>query len=91
MVEANSSNSWMVYIIETEKNTFYTGITNDLESRWQAHLQGRGAKYLRSYKPKRIVFTEIQIDRSSATKREAEIKKLKRKEKLAIIKQYVPD
>lgn len=79
---------WLLYIIKTERNTFYTGITNDLENRWQAHLQGKGAKYLRSNKPKAIVFIEQQKNRSEATKREMEIKKLKRKEKLLLIASY---
>lgn len=85
----NKGNTWLVYIIKTERDTFYTGITNDLDNRWQAHLQGKGAKYLRSNKPKAIVFTEQQSNRSEATKREAEIKKLKRKDKLMLITHYV--
>lgn len=79
---------WLLYIIKTEKDTFYTGITNDLENRWQTHLQGKGAKYLRSNKPKAIVYIEEQKNRSEATKREMEIKKLKRKDKLLLIASY---
>jgi putative endonuclease len=85
VMEEQNEKPWLVYIIETERNTFYTGITNDLKSRWQAHLNGKGAKYTRSHKPKRIVFTEQQTNRSEATKREAQIKKLKRQEKLVLI------
>jgi putative endonuclease len=80
--------SWVLYIIKTQRDTFYTGITNDLENRWQTHLEGKGAKYLRSNKPEAIVFIEQQKNRSEATKREMEIKKMKRKDKLLLIASY---
>ncbi len=76
---------WQVYIIETENNTLYTGITNDLESRWIAHQQGKGAKYLRVHKPKKIVYVETRESRSVASQREAEIKNLTREQKLLLI------
>jgi putative endonuclease len=78
---------WQLYIIETEANTLYTGITNDLENRWLAHQQGRGAKYLRSHKPRKIVYIEAQENRSVASQREAEIKNLSREQKLQLIQQ----
>lgn len=77
--------SWCLYIIETHRETFYTGITNDLENRWQAHLLGKGSKYLRANKPQAIVYTEVHKDRSSASIREAQVKALSREEKLKLI------
>lgn len=79
------SENWQVYIIETENNTLYTGITNNLENRWNMHLQGKGAKYLRAHKPKAIVFTESKKDRGEASSRESEIKKLSRAQKIKLI------
>ena len=76
---------WQLYIIETEANTLYTGITNHLEQRWLRHQQGKGAKYLRSHKPKQIVYTETLANRSLASQREAEIKNLTRAQKLLLI------
>ncbi len=85
---ANDS-SWCLYIIETEDNTLYTGITNDLEKRWETHLSGKGAKYLRAHKPKAIVYSETHVDRSSASRREAEVKKLSREQKEKLIRKAV--
>ncbi len=76
---------WQVYIIETQDKTLYTGITNDLANRWLAHQQGKGAKYFRLHKPEKIVYVEACANRSEASKREAEIKKLTRLEKELLI------
>ena len=77
---------WYVYMLLCEDNTIYTGITNDLKKRFDNHISGKGAKYLRGRKPLEIVYTENFKNRSMATKREMEIKKLNRKEKEALIK-----
>ena len=77
---------WCVYMLLCDDNTIYTGITNDLKKRFDNHISGKGAKYLRGRKPLEIVYTENFKNRSMATKREMEIKKLKRKEKDTLIK-----
>jgi putative endonuclease len=78
--------SWYVYIIETEKGHLYTGITTDLERRFKEHASGKkGAKYFGVSAPLGILFSKRFKDRSSASKAEAAIKKLKREEKLKII------
>jgi len=70
--------NWFVYIIEASDNTLYTGITTNLDRRFQQHLQGAGAKYFNGRRPVRFVFTEKNHTRSSASIREAQIKKLSR-------------
>jgi len=77
---------WCVYMLLCDDNTIYTGITNDLKKRFDNHISGKGAKYLRGRKPLEIVYTENFKNRSMATKREMEIKKLNRREKEALIK-----
>ena len=77
---------WCVYMLLCDDNTIYTGITNDLKKRFDNHISGKGAKYLRGRKPLEIVYTENFKNRSMATKREMEIKKLNRKEKETLIK-----
>jgi len=77
---------WCVYMLLCDDNTIYTGITNDLKKRFENHILGKGAKYLRGRKPLEIVYTENFQKRSMATKREMEIKKLNRREKEALIK-----
>ncbi|CED59608.1 putative excinuclease [Moritella viscosa] len=76
---------WVVYLIETDVG-LYCGITTDMERRYQQHCKGTGAKFFRRAKPIRIAYTEIQPDRSRASKREYAIKQLPRKQKLALIK-----
>ncbi len=67
---------WYLYILECEGDRLYTGITIDVEARYKAHASGRGAKFTRSYPPRRIVLVETHADRSAASKAEYAIKKL---------------
>ena len=77
---------WTVYIIRCDDNTLYTGVTTELERRFQEHLdQPRGAKYFNGRDPVEVVYSEPGHTRSSACKREAAIKKLSRDEKLCLI------
>lgn len=77
--------AWEVYIIETEDGTLYTGITTDLERRFSEHASSKGARFFRTSPPKALLFRERHPSRASASKREAEIKKLSRAQKLALI------
>ena len=76
--------TWIVYVLKCSDGTFYTGITNNLKSRITAHQNGEGAKYTRGRGPFVIFYTEKCKSRSFATKREIEIKKLKREQKLKL-------
>jgi len=77
--------NWTVYILKCADDTLYTGITNDLMRRLAQHNAGQGAKYTRSRRPVKLVYKEASEGRSSATKREIEIKALSRAEKLVLI------
>lgn len=77
---------YTLYILKCADDTLYTGITNHLENRLKAHNAGKGAKYLRGRIPFEVIYTENLPDKSSALKREIEIKKLKKSQKLALIK-----
>jgi len=72
-------------MIQTECGKLYTGITNQLEKRFDAHKEGRGARFFRVAKPCKIVFRESHPDRSSASKRESAIKKMSRQEKILLL------
>lgn len=76
---------YYVYIIECQDKTLYTGITTDVKRRFREHSSGKGGAYTSSRKVKKILYTEKHPDRSSALKREAEIKSWDRKKKLALI------
>jgi putative endonuclease len=81
-----STATWSLYIIEASDTSLYTGITTDVERRFDEHLNcHKGAKYFNGRSPVRIVYREEGHDRSSASRREAEIKKLSRSEKQRLI------
>lgn len=76
---------YFTYILLTEQNTLYCGYTDDVEKRFQAHLEGKGAKYTHSHKPIKIVYQKEFETKSDAMKEERRIKKLSRFEKLKLI------
>ena len=81
-----SDTPWYVYIVRASDETLYTGITTDLERRLAEHQSGKaGAKYFRGRTALEMVFSESSPSRSSASKREAEIKNLTRTQKLSLI------
>lgn len=80
------ADGWCVYILLCDDGSLYTGSTNDISRRLAAHLSGRGAKYTRSRKPLELAYCEELPDRSAALRREAEIKKLSRPDKLRLTK-----
>ena len=75
-----------IYIVQCADGTLYTGWTNDLQGRIAAHNAGKGAKYTRTRLPVVLVYTEVHSDKQAAMRREAEIKRMPRKEKLLLIK-----
>ena len=76
------------YLLRCADGTLYTGIARDAARRLQVHNSGRGAKYTRSRLPVLLVYRETQPDKSAALRREAEIKRLSRTEKLQLIAAY---
>lgn len=78
--------NWSLYIIEASDASLYTGITTDVERRFAEHAaRRRGARYFSGRDPVKIVYREDGHSRSSATRREAEIKKLSRRAKMKLI------
>ncbi len=84
---STTSNSWFLYIIRCRNGQLYTGITKDIDRRFQEHLAGgtKAAKFLRGKAPLEIVYRESVGNHSQALKREIAIKKLTRQQKLALI------
>jgi len=83
---------WFVYLIRSQRDgSYYAGITVDLLSRIQNHNAGTGAKHTRSRRPYRLVWYEEHLSRSSATKRELEIKKLPQLSKFQLANNFVGD
>ncbi len=73
---------YYLYILLCIDNSLYTGITNNIEKRMKAHESGKGSKYVYSRMPFKLIYQEEHPDRSSASKRENEIKKYSRDEKI---------
>lgn len=78
---------WFVYVLSCKDKSLYTGITNDIEKRLKAHQGGKGGRYTRAHLPVKLVYLKRYKTRSAALKREAQIKKIKREEKLRLINQ----
>lgn len=77
---------FFVYILKCSNGALYTGFTTDLAKRYQEHLEGKGAKYTRSFKPTELAQAwQVFIDKSMAMKVESYIKALTRKLKLELI------
>jgi putative endonuclease len=84
----NMEKTWYVYILECGDGTLYTGITDDVQRRLQAHRSGKGAKYTRGRSPLTLRYQEACRSYSEALRREIQIKKLPREVKLDLIRQY---
>jgi len=81
---------WVVYIVECSDKSLYTGITKDLSQRLNAHNKGLGAKYTKHRRPVMIRYGEVHDTKGAALTREATIKSLDRKAKLALISNQSP-
>lgn len=81
--------NWSVYIIENSDQSYYTGISTDVERRFKKHVNGKGAKFFNSRTPIKVIYVEDGHTRSSASKRETEIKRLTKNDKMHLIKQFL--
>ena len=81
----NNINKWFVYLLECEDNSLYVGATNNIERRFKEHQIGKGSKFIRSRKARKIVYTEEFDNKYSAFRREREIKGYSRQKKLKLI------
>ena len=78
--------NWSVYMIEASDSSYYTGITTDVERRFNEHCSSAlGAKYFNGRSPVKVIYEEPGHSRSSASKREYEIKKLNRRQKELLV------
>lgn len=77
---------WSVYILLCSDGSFYTGISNNPRKRFLNHKNGKGGAYTRSHKPVRIIYLEKYPDKSSALKRESQIKSWSRIKKIQVLK-----
>jgi len=76
---------WCVYLLRCGDGTLYAGITSDLRKRLRAHSCGRGARYTRGRGPLTVVHQEPARTKGAALRRELELKRMRRREKLAFL------
>ncbi|MBF0217853.1 MAG: GIY-YIG nuclease family protein [Candidatus Omnitrophica bacterium] len=79
---------WYLYIVKCAGGALYTGITTDVASRVACHNSKKGCKFTRGRTPVRLEYREECGDKSRALKRELEVKKLTRDEKIVLIKGF---
>ena len=79
-------NIWYVYIIECRDKKLYTSIAKDVDKRVKLHNRGLGCRFTKYRYPVQLLFQEQHITKSSAHKREIELKGFSRIRKLEIIK-----
>jgi ribonuclease HI len=76
---------WCVYVLNCRNGSLYTGITNDLAHRLKQHEQGKGSKYVRSWRPFELVRIIPCKDALEARRLEYDLKRRTRKEKIAAL------
>jgi len=74
---------WFLYLVECRDGNIYTGITVDVAARYAAHANGKGARYMRSHPPLRLLTVIDYPDRSSASVAEYAVKQMSAGEKRA--------
>ena len=84
---------FFVYILLCNDGSFYTGYTKNLSNRLELHKKGKGSRYTKNHKPKKVAYVEIFESRAEALRRERKIKKMthKGKQKLIIENKYSID
>ncbi len=81
---------WFVYLLKCKDDTLYCGISNNLEKRIKTHNSGKGAKYTKSRLPVILFYYETVLNKSEALKREYQIKKLSKSEKIYLKEKNSP-
>jgi putative endonuclease len=78
--------SWTVYLLRCRDGSLYAGITTDLARRLARHRAGTASAYTRARRPVQLVYVERQPDRGAALRREAALRRLSRRAKLALVR-----
>ena len=79
--------SYYAYVVECADGTLYSGYTTDIERRLMAHNAGRGARYTKGRRPVKLAYLEELPTESAARKREAALQRLRRTQKLQLIRE----
>lgn len=89
---SSSTDPWFIYMARCSDSTLYTGIAKDPAKRIKEHNSGPdGAKYTKARRPVTLVWHEACVNRSEATKREGQLKRLSREKKLQLVAGFEPE
>lgn len=80
-VSPGQGERWFCYVLECADGTLYTGIARSIEKRLAMHDRGRAARYTRGRLPVRLLYAEPLPDRSAASRREIQVKRMSREAK----------
>lgn len=80
--------NWLVYMVQCQDGSLYTGVTNDLPRRLAQHNQGTGSKYCRSRRPVKLAYVLAVKSKIEAMVLESAIKRLTRRSKLKLAQSY---
>ena len=81
-------NNWIVYILECNDKTYYTGITNDLSKRLITHNKGKASRYTRSRLPVTVIALKQGLTKSQALKLEYKVKQRPKKKKVKFLLEH---
>jgi putative endonuclease len=84
-VQSKAARGWCLYLLACENGSLYAGITNDLKARYEAHVNGRGARYTRSFPPIELVGSIDYPNKSEAARAEWLIRTLRADQKREFI------
>lgn len=85
---AEKTTPWLLYILECSNGAWYTGITTDVDRRYQQHCLGKGARYTRMHPPRQLLAAVAFDSRSAALKAEYAFKQLTRQQKHRWLENY---
>ena len=83
--------SWYLYLLECRGGSLYTGISNNVEKRYAAHVAGKGARYTRSFPPERIALVLEFTDKGEALRAELAVKAMSAAQKRAWLAAHSSD
>ena len=86
-----SNDKWVLYILQCANNTFYTGVTKNLERRIKMHNDGKASRYTRARRPVALIYQEDCKSHAQALIRECQVKALSKKEKVILVLKQAPE
>lgn len=82
LLEKEENKTWSVYLLQCCDGSYYTGVSNDVPERMKKHMSGKGSKYVAKKGFKKLLYVKPCLNKSDACKKECQVKKLPRGEKI---------